>query len=297
MLSELVRLALTEETSFIRQAILRQIGLLINKFMSLEETNEVVSMIRSIISGLLETTMIPDNAIRVLFWEAKSLILRLAHTKEVLDCLLALLSDPRYGSSSAHGFSLLLAPDEALSRENGCNVRLLAKQKVFSICAPVIAGEFRKDDTKTKSNYLIALSGILKDMPTDVVLSETETLLPLLLQSLDLEDSEVKVATIKTLTVISHKNPNAVEGRFKSLISRLLNLVTCSNVNTTSVRHHALKCLQGFPRGMRGSTLLPHKNTVTRGLVSVLDDAKRHVRKEAVECRSAWFSLDEPQSD
>lgn len=31
--------------------------------------------------------------------------------------------------------------------------------------------------------------------------------------------------------------------------------------------------------------------------MAVLDDPKRHVRKEAVECRSAWLNMDEPEDD
>lgn len=36
---------------------------------------------------------------------------------------------------------------------------------------------------------------------------------------------------------------------------------------------------------------------MTRGLMTVLDDPKRHVRKEAVECRGAWLNLDEPEEE
>ena len=31
--------------------------------------------------------------------------------------------------------------------------------------------------------------------------------------------------------------------------------------------------------------------------MAALDDSKRFVRKAAVECRAAWFNLDEPVSD
>ena len=85
-----------------------------------------------------------------------------------------------------------LRQNEILSKENGASIRLLAKQKAFNTCVPTIAQDFRKADTAIKPNYLIALSGILKHMPTEVIVSEIDTLLPLLLQSLDLEDSDVK---------------------------------------------------------------------------------------------------------
>jgi len=32
-------------------------------------------------------------------------------------------------------------------------------------------------------------------------------------------------------------------------------------------------------------------------MMTVLDDPKRNVRKEAVDCRSAWLHMDEPEED
>ena len=126
---------------------------------------------------------------------------------------------------------------------------------------------------------------------------EIDAILPLLLQSLDLEDFDVKAATIKTLTVVSQENPGAVEAHVGSLVSRLLRCVTFSKVNSANVRHNALGCLRIFPSGIKGSTLLPYKDQVTIGILNVLVDPRRHVRKEAAECRAAWFNMDEPQSD
>ncbi|KAL6720704.1 hypothetical protein ACLMJK_002629 [Lecanora helva] len=297
LLSELVRLALVEDVPALRQATLRQIGLLINKFLPPQKTKEVVPMIQSLTSGMFETTMTSENAVRVLFWEAKGLILRLAHTEEVLDRLLALLPHPTHGQATARGFGLLLAPDEILSKENGANIRLLAKQKVFNICIPSIAKAFRAAETSTKPNYLIALSGVLKNMPTDIIMPEIATLLPLLLQSLDLNDADVQAATIQSLAVISQESPEAVEGHMGSLVTRLLKAAQRADVSSASVRHNALRCLRIFPGKVKDRTLLPYKNTVTRELLGCLDDPRRGVRKEAVECRAKWFNMDEPESE
>lgn len=281
----------------VRQAILRQIGLLTNKFLLPQEADAVLGIWKNLVLALLETTIAPGNAVRVVFWVAKGLILRLVYTDQVLERLLSLLSVRECGIACARGFGLLLAPDEILSKENGAKIRLLANQKVFNICVPSLANEYRTAKPATKSNYLIALSGILKHMPTEVVMSEIDAILPLLLQSLDLEDPDVKAATIQTLTVVSQENPGAVEGHVGSLVSRLLICVTVPKVDSATVRHNALRCLRMFPGRVKGSVLLPYKDQVTRGLLDVLDDPKRHVRKEAVECRATWFNMDEPQSD
>ena len=293
----MVRLALSQDVPPVREAILRQIGLLINKFSLAQESDTIFGLFKNLVSALFETTVAPGNSVRVVFWVAKGLILRLDHTDQILERLLNLLSIRECGVACARGFGLLLAPDEILSKENGAKIRLLAKQRVFNICVPIFAREFRTAKPATKSNYLIALSGILKYMLTEVVISEIDAILPLLLQSLDLEDSDVKAATIQTLTVMSQENPQAVETHVGSLVSRLLRCVTFPNVNPANVRHDALGCLRMFPEKMKGSTLLPYKSQMTKGLLNVLDDPRRHVRKEAVECRAAWFNMDEPQSD
>ena len=63
------------------------------------------------------------------------------------------------------------------------------------------------------------------------------------------------------------------------------------------VRHTALRCLRVFPGKVKDSALLPYKTVVTRRLMTVLDDPKRRVRKEAVDCRAAWFNMDEAEVD
>lgn len=317
----------------IRNAILRQIGLLINKFFTTEQTfyaaellwDKDALLLEALLldgsGGLIEARGGTENSIRTTFWISKSLVLRLAQTEKVLDRLLALLSIPNHGLHCARGFGLLLAPYEALSKENGAQIRLLVKQRVFNFCVPKIAKGFRAADTSLKSNYLIALSGILKYVPTDILMVEIETLLPLLLQSLDLNDQEVKAATIESIIVISQESPSAVEGHISSLINRLLKTAESRNTttaaaaavattaekqqqtqrqqgeNTAKVRLNALRCLWIFPGRVKDSTLLPFRSGVVRSLWEVLDDRKRDVRKAAVECRAAWLNLDEPDED
>ncbi|KAL9123020.1 MAG: hypothetical protein Q9187_000434 [Circinaria calcarea] len=297
LLDELVHLATVEDQPAIRQTILRQIALLINKFMLSENLEYVTSILWARSTGLFEKASLSDGDVKVAFWIAKALILRLVMVEKVLERLLDMLTHKSHGAAAARGFGLLLLPDEVISKENGAIIRLLAKQKVFSLCAPAIERAFRAADLSTKSNYLVALSGILRHTPTEVLLPEIETLLPLLLQSLDLEDQVVKAATIETLTVVGHESPRAVEGHVGSLVSRLLKSAADPRANIPKVRLNALRCLRVFPGKVKESTLLPFKQAVTRGMMTILDDPKRDVRKGAVECRAAWLNLDEPSED
>ena len=197
-----------------------------------EDVEYVTSILWARSTGVLEKASLSDGNVRVTFWIAKALILRLVMVENLLERLLDMLTNKSHGAAAARGFGLLLSPDEVVSKENGAVIRLLAKQKVFTVCAPAIAKAFRDADLRTKSNYLVALSGILRHIPTEVLLPEIETLLPLLLQSLDLEDQVVKAATIETLTVVSHESPRAVEGHVGSLVSRLLKSAADPKTNT-----------------------------------------------------------------
>lgn len=215
----------------IRNSLLRQISLITNKLLPLEQTYYATDILWKQSSGLLEAGNLTENSIRVIFWISKGLVLRLAKTEEVLQRLLSLLSNDHHGLVVGRGFGLLLAPDEVLSKENGATIRLLAQQKVFNYCIPKIAADFRHVEISIKPNYLIALSGILKYMPTEIVVAQIETLLPLLLQSLDLKDQDVKAATIESLIFINQESSAAVEGHIPSLINRLLKSAENPNEN------------------------------------------------------------------
>ena len=276
---------------------------MINKILPPSSLPTILDILETLSPGVQSTTSTVDNVIRTIFWISKALILRLANVSEILTYILNLISSPSHGLSSARGFSLLLAPDEILSKENGASIRLLAKQRVFTICIPRLAADFRTADPAVKQNYLIALSGILKYVSTDVLMPEISTLLPLLLQSLDLPEADVKVATIETLSIILVESPDAIEEHMASLVTRLLKAAAAtdesksSNSNSARVRQSALRCLRLAPGQVKESKLLPLKGKVTWGLRGCLDDRKRGVRKEAIECRARWLGLDEPDSE
>ncbi|KAL8691527.1 MAG: hypothetical protein Q9218_003270 [Villophora microphyllina] len=286
-LNEITRLALTETVPLIRLHLLKQLALLANRSLAPQGPDEAFEIMQDPFNAAQIADPSPSlGATPVIFWIAKALLLRLARTEEVVSLILGLLSDKARGSASARGFAVLLAPDELLSKENGANIRLLARQRVFSTCVPRIAKEFRAAEDFAKPNYLIALSGILKDVPTEVMMSQIDILLPLLLLSLDLPDQEVKAATIDSFIVICQESPAAVEGHAQSLTTRLLQSATDPK-----------KDIAIFPGRIKESVLLPLKSNIFREILPSLDDPKRHVRKVAVECRAAWSNLGEPDAD
>jgi DNA repair/transcription protein MET18/MMS19 len=276
------------------------------------------------------------------------LLLRSDKQSDAKDAATHIISPQQPGTSkvAAYGFRMLLSDDEILSRENQAQIRLLAPQRVFQILTPLIASRFKQSsDPVEKENCLIALSGVISTVPSELVMSDFSTLLPLLLQSLDSHHETAKIATLETFAVVIAKSPSALEesGHVPALVKRLLNNAIIPKTIATSgsktglisakenahgslefkkqgtvelsvppplttdlpkIRRLAVRCLLLMPAHMstssdsRPNALLALKRDVLQGLMKVLDDPKRDVRKEAVDARAAWIrGVDDVQGD
>lgn len=107
----------------------------------------------------------------------------------------------------------------------------------------------------------------------------------------------MKSATTTTLYITILESPSLVRDHLTSLITRLLSSASDREGNPPRVRAAALRCLGVFPVAMKTEDLHQFKKKVIKGLIPVLDDPKRGVRKEAVECRARWFGVEEEDDD
>ncbi|KAJ5660414.1 hypothetical protein N7507_006865 [Penicillium longicatenatum] len=327
LLSDLVKRSVSDNAEPATHiAFLHHLALLVNKFLSKQDLKIAENLFDSLVSP--EGQTFTPATIRTIFWLSKALVLRLApSTTHILTSLMGLLSSPdqQTSHSTARGFSILLGDDDVLSATNGATIRLLSKQRVFTTVIPLISSRIRdvniagNDDSTTttspdhiKPAHLTALAGILSTISTALVMPELPTLLPLLLQSLDLQTSDsvaVRAATLDTLAVIIRDNGvTTIDkcGHVHSLVQRLLKTTVARPgsgvVNPPRLRVDSLKCLYLLATrqtsGESGSNakippaispLLPEKAQVLRSLRAVLDDPKRDVRKAAVDASSAWF--------
>ncbi|KAK5171553.1 hypothetical protein LTR04_001809 [Oleoguttula sp. CCFEE 6159] len=293
-----------------RAASLRQISLIINKFIATSELQPTISALLSDPEDILLPTKLDDNRIRIVFAITKALILRNHHAtlSKLIPSILDLLPDPTRGTLVALGFSTLLSPDDILIKENHCIISSLRYQKVFTLTIPTIASSVRTAEIRVKRNYLIALSGVLRWLPYPIIEAEIAVLVPLLLQSLDLSSDEtaavddVKAATVGTLMTILAQNPTALNEHAGSLISRLLTTITMPDAKgakaaPVKVRTAALQCLTLVPAQLKGEVVLPFRKQVVKKLMGALDDKRRAVRGEAVRCRSRWMDMGEKDDD
>ncbi|PYH72252.1 MET18/MMS19 family protein [Aspergillus vadensis CBS 113365] len=329
LLTDIATRCTTETETATQLAFLRHLALYINKHLNKEDLDLATSLFDTLLPPTTQDPQLTTPTIKTLFWLSKALILRLSpKTTQILTTLLNLLSSSSETTSTtaARGFAILLKDDEVLSPTNHANIRLLSKQRVFTTLIPLISARIREvnvagNTTTTtaptsphiKPAHLTALSGILSTIPPTLVMPELPTLLPLLLQSLDLQSADsqpVRAATLETLAVIIRDNGVTVIeecGHVQSLVTRLLKTAehapATGAVNGPKLRVDALKCLfllaqtpgsgaADAPKVAKAgklSPLLPVKSQVLRALRTVLDDPKRDVRKAAVDARGAWL--------
>ena len=330
-------------------ATLRQIALYINKHLPPKQLSVADTLLASVYSSVgtiqegASSVTAPDdttttNRIYLVFVITKALVLRLApSTASHIQRLLTLLTPSLYPEATtraaALAFRTLLLPDPVLSPVNYFTIRLLAPQRLFTTIIPSISASFRAASSPLeKENYLIALSGILGTVPKEVVMPELPTLLPLLLQSLDLHDVAVKLATIQTILVVITENCGALleSGHIDALVKRLLRISASAAgsirqaercnameqncpapvVDPPAARERATNLLARLPtavsraisssssKSASANPLLSLKTNVLRTLTKVLDDPRRDVRKEAVDARAAWLrGVDELEDD
>jgi DNA repair/transcription protein MET18/MMS19 len=334
-------------------ASLRQIALYINKHLP----NSRLEIANDLLAKCYKSLTLTGKHIwvRLIFIITKALVLRLASNSDtILADLVSLLhsgtssgseetttqidahDSPQISKVAAYGFRTLLSDDEIISTTNYAQIRLLAPQRVFHTLMPLISSQFKhSSDPVEKENCLVALSGVISTVPSELVMSEFTTLLPLLLQSLDLQQETVKTATLETLAVVIARTPSALEesGHVPALVKRLLKTATVPKAlprngrgdesmhskkpetsktvpppplaaDMPTVRRLAVRCLFLMPghiskgSGSRPNPLLVLKRDVLQGLLKILDDPKRDVRKEAVDARAAWIrGVDDIQED
>lgn len=288
-----------EQDGFGGSIVARHLSLLINKFLEPKQMQTSLENAGIEVSSLLSDTS-DSRAINVAFAVVKGLVIQGrcgVLTAKYLQLLLQKLPDAK--RSFAMRFAGLLAPDEILSKENHCLVSGLYKQKTYNQMVPAMVDGVRSAETPVKPNYLVALSGILRWLPYSVIEPSLGSLLPPLLQSLDLNDSEEQDVKYSALTIFESllmHNPSLAAEHSASLITRLLNS-TAAPGNQEKVRVKALQCLTLVPRQLKQESVVPYRRPVVKKLLACLDDNKRSVRAEGVKCRSAWLALEDANDE
>ncbi|KAF9984837.1 hypothetical protein BGZ75_003593 [Mortierella antarctica] len=282
-----------------RTALSKAVATLLNKFNKgnvLQEfiSNTLVPGLHGLIHQEQAAVEAREAALIVYTWIAKAMVLSTnAIGYDMTGELMSIFSVPRLGRIAADGFSLVIGEQQdVLTKENFAVLRLLYKQRFFNHCIPVLVRGFENSSHEVRHNFLIALSHVLRNIPKQILLTELPPLLPMLVHSLSFPDPELKASTIETFQIITKDAPGLMAEHLSALTPLMISLTNAKDpANTMKVRITALKCLGAQPKSLPFTALRPYKTQVLKELERSLDDRKRSVRREAVECRSQWFTL------
>jgi DNA repair/transcription protein MET18/MMS19 len=146
-LRDSLELAEAPKSATHRLALLRIIGLIVNKWVKSSADNDQVKEVTETLLNSINSSdgmaEVLNERLRIVFWITKALLMRTdKYGMEVVQKLVNLLDNPRFGQTVSRGFSVLLGEDELLNKENHAVVRMLFKQRTFMLCVPNIIKGF-----------------------------------------------------------------------------------------------------------------------------------------------------------
>ncbi|KAI8089741.1 RNAPII transcription regulator C-terminal-domain-containing protein [Halteromyces radiatus] len=207
----------------------------------------------------------------------------------MLDRLIEWCYTDDLGSEAATGIAVILHQDEMiLNRKSHATISILYRQRIFHHCAPRLIAH------QNDLYCLVALSHILVHTPTQVPASEISKLLPAMTQALRTVDHEELVLSMMEVaqSIIPFENSNDSQ-QLNSLLDALLALTI--DHDKTKIRRNALRCLSRYAQVAQSTKKIEmlrlYVPKVIKRLGMALDDKKRLVRKEAVDCREQWYML------
>ncbi|OBT65678.1 hypothetical protein VE03_05543 [Pseudogymnoascus sp. 23342-1-I1] len=286
-------LTTTASTPAVRSTLLDTLSLVINKFGAL--TPGVKTQLMDLFAAL--PTLPAQEAkltIQTLTTSTHAALLAgLPASADLGNCLLSALALPApTGQLAAQAFTHLLAPSPILTRTQHALIRPIAQQRFFHTAVPQLITAFSTaDSASTKTNALVALSGLLGHAPEEYITPFIDALIPLLLQSLDSAPGTTKKASIAVLRSAAASSPKALQAHDAALVKRLL--VCAQGKGNREVKVKALECLEILPAVWETAVVVRLRGGVVAGLGSVVGDVSRDVRRGAVDCLAAWWRVGE----
>ncbi|XP_074015238.1 MMS19 nucleotide excision repair protein homolog isoform X2 [Numenius arquata] len=292
LLRELLALSCSCDCPFTATTAAKCFAGLVNKHLAGQQLDEILQLAVNRMEPSLAEGSRRMQALTLLLWVTKALVLRYHPlSSRLTDKLLALLSDTELGPAAADGFSLLMAESpDVLHKGCHADVRIMFRQRFFTDNVPKLVQGFHGAGPDVKANYLKGLSHVLNHLPKPVLVTELPTLLSLLLEALSCSDRVVQLSTLSCLQPLLLEAPQIMSLHIDTLVTKFLSLTSSP---TMAVRIAALRCAHALT-SLPTTVLLPYKAQVIRALAKPLDDKKRLVRKEAVAARGEWFLLGSP---
>lgn len=271
---------------FVRIAYLEFLCLLSNKWLTDEE-----------ILSLCDWEDVSFANLSILIWIGKGVSLKSSILAvQFYDHFLPLFSSKEVGLFVAKNFEIFMMDLSSIQKIKNINwinnVNQLYKQKFFSDIFHKLVDLYKNsNEVFIKRNCLTALSFTLKHTSNELVEPYMIDLLPLLLQALSIQESEVKASSLDTIKSTVEKNNKLVVDHFDTIVQLLLKSVAVEKANNVQVRLYSLQILELLTNCVPLPDMLKHKKQILTVTIAPLDDPKRVVRQQAVKTRQSFFEL------
>ncbi|XP_076255143.1 MMS19 nucleotide excision repair protein [Rhynchophorus ferrugineus] len=265
---------------FIKDASLQCLASILNKINQdlLEGYLNKIQQCCNVITG--------DDKILLMSWVTKSLVTR-NHSAgwNWTNELVNLLNDNIDCSS---GFRLIVRDEQnPLSLQNDSIIMPLYKQKFFVYATNKLC-EVNNID---KAPYFKTVGYLIENAPRQAVLGQFKKVTRLVFLCLEKStEAEVLEIILLRLTEFMSSKESVIENCLEDVLLRILDLTTFES--SMRVRIAALRGLKEISRNYPIYKLVPLQQRVIRKLGVCIDDKKRIVRREAVDCRTLWYLLD-----
>ncbi|KAK4011886.1 hypothetical protein OUZ56_020995 [Daphnia magna] len=294
LIKTLEPLTICHPNADVRISACRLVAALINK---VPEGHELESILDSLRTKWQDPSADRNKTVCLFVWITKALLMR-SYSKldQSIQELVEFLNDPTHGYLVAEGFKTILGEtEECLNFDSHANIRLMYRQRFFQEVVPRLLKLYRESPSCNKSACFAAIANQLAFIPEGVLVAHITTLIPLLIQCLNIEQpDQLIISTITAFMGLMSDNVNAIEEYISSLVPRLLTLA--KDGLTMDVRRLALRCLSQL-RKAQTVVLLPLRSEVILRLIPCLDDKKRLVRREAAVARQKWAMLGQAGCD
>ncbi|CCH62198.1 hypothetical protein TBLA_0G02600 [Henningerozyma blattae CBS 6284] len=238
----------------------------------------------------------PSN-LELLIWLCKGLTMRNSNNaSRFYDLFISLLSSSDIGLYVSKCFEIFVIDLSSFQKYKGVtwtnNVNILYKQKLFSdIFKRLVTLYQSSTEMYIKRNCLTALSLILRHTSSKLIEPYMLELFPLLLQALEMQDSEVKASALESIKAAAEKHSKLIVEHFDTIVPLLLTSVSPEQYNNLNVRLYSLQLLELLTYNVPLNYLTKYKEKILSCLVQPLGDKKRIVRKQCVVTRQAYFEL------
>ncbi|EFC46140.1 predicted protein [Naegleria gruberi] len=321
MTDSLLQMALKgEQPSQVTKCIAQLVGSVLNKLpLDSTEFQQLITICNATVFDAFSQMLTVYNGdsesaeryIEMVSWILKGLVMRGAYVPHA-DRYSSLLCGSlvfEYNSSKvnkkvAEGFLIAIGEDEtSIHKENHAIIQVLYKQRFFATNVRKLMDSI---NTVTQphiiGSILLALSNLIHNVPTKVILSEVKNIFPIVLKFLEMRQilieqdnnsEDLLYAAIKTTLTLLSDAKEEMSVHLSSIVPILLD--TCKFKKSQAVRILSVEALLELTNGYKYYEIYPLKKDIIKGLEACLDDKKRKVRKAAVKCRNSYFVLSNNQ--